>query len=342
MKKKIFHGHNIVNINAPPKNKTVLVIPRPQILEDPHNLREKFDDHKIRELARSIKNQGMQQLPEVNFGHKRDGVTYYYLKSGARRLRAHDILKKEEVECVVLCEQYNGERNVERRLEQGAENSSREGQTHSELVRLVEEVIEVEVRNQDAPAHGAIKRALHRVASAFGKSDMWAQNYHTLAGLLPELREMLDEDEEGERLNFNVGLALARAPQDAQRALLEEARSHFQRGGHQSGYSFIVRKAREIRVERGEKVRGRAFDEKTAFMKIADRLLDLAAGFGGGRTGERYTEWIHTNLARMKVEEVDRMLSTLISVVDHFSQLKDMVNTRRDENYTHFRMRRVK
>lgn len=340
MKKKTFHSQDTVNIDAPPEKKIVLIIPREQILEDPNNLREKFDVSKIKELARSIKNQGMQQLPEVNFAHQVDGITYFYLKAGARRLRALDLLKEESMECVILCEQYNGERSVERRLEQGAENSSREPQTHSELVTLVEEVIGEECNNKE-PIHGAVQRALRRVGSAFGKSDVWAQNYHTLAGLLPKLREMLDEDEEGERLNFSVGLALARAPQDVQNELLEEARSYFQRGGHKFGYSFIVRRAREIRLKRGEKIRGRASDEKAVFMKVSEKLFTLAMGFGGGRGPHDYREWIIFNLARMDIAEVDRMLQELKRSLEHFSQLEDMVQKKREENYERYKMRQV-
>lgn len=334
-----------VFLEGPPPEKMILDIPLDQLSVDPHQPRVTFDEKKLKELARSILNQGLQQNPVVNFSHNEDGVSYFIIKAGERRFRAHQLLTRwgnefssDSMECVVETEHYDGQRSFHRRLEQAAENSSREPQTHAEITALVKEAVKEEKLNCEKSTYGAVQRALQRIAAAFGKSEAWAQQYHTLTGLNDEFLLMLDEDDDGNRLNLPVAIALARAPSDVQSRLYEEARPYFARG-HKAGYGFIVRRAREIRTKRGEKVRGRQKEEREKFMAIAEKLLGLAQNFGDGRGHGEYHEWILSCLSKMSIHEVDVMLSSLSAALNHFEQLKMFVQEKRDNNYAQYRKR---
>ena len=236
--------------------------------------------------------------------------------------------------CIIATETYEGKRDVKRRLAQAAENSSRVPHAHSEIVVLVEEVVRDETARLGT-SYGATQTALKRVAVAFGKSVAWSQNYQALTGLLPELRDMLDEDSEGERLNFNVAVALARAPSDVQKQLLRDAETYFKKGGHAMGYNFIVRRAREIRLERGEKVRGHGFDEKIRFVGIANRLKKLAEGLCGERHSTEYKRYVEGIIDKMDVSEVDDILNDVKFGLQAFMELRTILQSRRDGNYSH-------
>lgn len=309
----------------------VLHVPLDQLLRDEHQPRKRF--RRLDELALSIKNQGLQQLVTVNFGFRKGGKDYYYIKAGERRVRAHRKLGERTVPCIVVKEGYNGKRNVDRRLAQAAENSSREPQTHGEIIELVEEVIQHEIKKNNGMEYGAVQAGLGRIAGAFGMSRAWATNYHTLVGLLPELREMLDEDDEGERLNFSVGMALARAPADIQLEVLKQAQAKFKKGGHAAGYSFIVRKVREIREKRGEKLRGRASDEKMMLIRTVGRMARLADGLSGQRRSTQQKKHVQEIIEKMTVLEVDALLDQITKLAHGFSSLVEVLEKQRNRNY---------
>lgn len=314
----------------------VLDISLDQILPDPHQPRRKFKESELEELAGSIGDQGLQQLPVVNPAFVKGGKQFYYIKAGERRWRTYVKRELPSMLCVVEKIRYDGKRNVSRRLAQAAENSSRVPHTHGEIIELVEEVIQEEIKKRGTK-HASVHIGLGRVARAFGKSIAWATNYQTLTGLVPELREMLDEDETGDRLNFAVGTALARAPSDVQTELLQEAEPHFKKGGHTAGYGFIVRKAREIRESRGEKIRGRrASDEKAKLMRIVERMLGLANSVCGERHSTEYKQYMEALIDKMSTIEVDETLSNIKLGLQTFTGLRDMLQKKRDKNYKPF------
>lgn len=308
--------------------KRILDIPLDQLLPDPHQPREKFNEMDLKELATSIKNQGQQQLPTVNFAFKKEGKDHYYIRAGERRWRAHKKLEKPSMQCVVEEEPYDGKHSVRRRLAQAAENSSRVPHTHGEIIKLVEEVVQDVVKERGVQ-YGAIQIGLERVAKAFGKSLAWATGYHTLTGLLPELREMLDEDTGGNRLNFSVGTALARAPTDVQLKLLRDAEPYFKKGGHAAGYSFIVRKVREIRESRGEKVRGRGSDDRIRLVRTVERLRKLGDGLVGDRRTTEYRQWVESLLKEISLPEISIMLSEIKQGLWVFAELRNMCEARK-------------
>lgn len=307
----------------------VLNIPLAQLLRDPHQPRKKFRENELEELATSIENQGLQQLPTVNFAYKKDGKDYYYIKAGERRWRACRMLNKTAMQCVVEEKSYGGMRNVNRRLAQAAENSSRVPQTHGEIIELVEEVIRDEIKKRNGKQHGAIQAGLGRVAKAFGKSIGWVTNYQTLTGLVPELREMLDKDERGVRLNFSIGMALARAPADVQKRLLCDAEPHFKKGGHAAGYRFIVWNARKIREARGEKVRGCSDTDTIRIKRTTDRLRRLAEGLYGELRTTEYVKWVESLLDKMLTSEIEAMRNNVKLGVQFFTELLDMLETKK-------------
>ncbi len=320
---------NIEKTESSTTGKLVLNIPLEQLLRDPHQPRKKFKEDEIEELTTSIRSQGLQQLPTVNFAFKKDGKDYYYIKAGERRWRAFMRLGKAAMECVVEEKSYGGVRSSDRRLAQAAENSSRIPQTHGEIIELVEEVIQDEIKQRNGKQWGAVHAGLERVAKAFGKKLGWATNYQTLTGLVPELREMLDEDEKGDRLNFNVGIALARAPTDVQKQLLLDAEPYFKKGGHAAGYRFIVQNSRKIRESRGEKIRGRSDTDMIRIGKTADRLRKLAEGLCGDLRSTEYVEWVESLLDKMCISEIDVMRNDIKLGIQIFSELLKILEIRK-------------
>lgn len=314
--------------------KRVLDIPLDQLLPDPHQPRERFKESDLEELAISIENQGLRQLPTVNFAFRKADKDYYYINAGERRWRAHKKRGKLTMQCIVEEESYDGKRDVKRRLAQAAENSSRVPHTHGEIINLVEEVVRDEAERRGVQ-YGSVQIGLERVAKAFGKSVEWAKNYYTLTGLLPELREMLDEDMGDNRLNFSVGIALARAPADVQIQLLRDAEPHFKRGGHAAGYRFIAQKARQIREARGEKVRGHGTDDRIRLARTVDRLRRLGEGLCGDRRSTEYTNWIGSLLNGMSVIEINVLLSDIKFGLQVFEELRDILGAKKSAGCTH-------
>ena len=309
--------------------KRILDIPLDQLLPDPHQPREKFNERDLEELATSIESQGLQQLPTVNFAFRKEGRDYYYIHAGERRWRALKKRNKSSVQCVVEEKIYGGTRDVGRRLAQASENSARVPHTHGEIIKLVEEVVQDEVRKRGGQ-YGSVQIGLERVAKAFGKGIGWATNYHTLTGLLPKLREMLEEDTEGNRLNFRVGIALARAPTDVQLKLLHDAEPRFRKGGHAAGYRFIVQKAREIRESRGEKVRGRgSSDDRILLITTVERLRKLGEGLCGDRRSTQYRQGAESLLKEISLPEINVMLSEIKQGLWAFAELRNMCEARK-------------
>lgn len=319
--------------NEKKRGPVILEIPLDQLLPDPHQPRVKFRQQALKGLAESIKSQELQQLPTVHFAYHAAGKDYYYIHAGERRWRAYKMLGKHAIQCVVEEGTYDGKRSVKRRLAQGAENFSREPQTHSEIITLVEDVIREEVEKRGV-RYGSVQIALQVVSRAFGKSLGWATNYQTLTGLVPELRDMLDEDAEGQRLNFSVGMALARAPADVQKQLLRDAEPYFKKGGHRAGYRFIVRRCREIREARGEKVRDARSDDRDRLTRTAERLRKLGEDFCGDLSHTEYENWVGSLLVEMQIPTIEVALSNIKFGLQFFTRMRNKLETQLETQKT--------
>ena len=319
---------------APPKGMHVLDIPLDQLIFDPHQPRKIFTTELIAELAETIKSQGLQQLPVVNFAYERDGKRYYYIKAGERRFRAHLLLRRETMPCLVETAAYDGTRSVERILAQAAENSSREPHTHAEIVAVMDEVVQEEKAKRGEHHHGAIEVAMGRVAQAFGKSRAWAEQYYALTHLHPELREMLDDPNDEERLNFNAAIALSRIPANQQHELLEQGKKMKAKGGHALMYRFIVLQARALREHRGIMPRGRKpSDDKAIIVTAVDRLYRHAVNFCAERRSSEHKRYLIDVLGQMSILEIDNLLHQLGESLIAFQGLKDLAQVRRDALY---------
>lgn len=310
------------------------------ILPDPHQPRKKKKVKALSELEISIKNSGVQQMPTVNFAFTKGGEDYYYIKFGERRWTACKNQGVEVIRCIVSPEVYAGTPNIERKLKQATENSLREGHTHSEIIDLVEEVIRDEVRKRNGNQHGAVDAALIRVARAFGLGPQWARNYHQLAGLISELRELLDADDEGNRLNFSVAKQLAQAPKDMQARILNDSQQIFEKFGHAVGLRRVALQVRQLRIKRGEKMRGHEVSEEHFFGTIPQRLQQFADRISGMLYGERKARdsklLLQKLVGTMDALEVDDMLSGLNLGLQTFMNIRTELEARRKVRYQKF------
>ncbi len=290
-------------------------IPIDQLLFDPNQPRKYFDQEALNELAESIRSQGLQQLPLVNFAFERDGKPFYYIKAGERRYRAHLILKRDTIQCHIEADVYDGTFDINRKLAQAAENSSREPHTHGEIITVMQEVIEDELRKRGDRTHGAVEVAMGRVAQAFGKSRGWAANYYTLTHLHPDLQAEMDASERSERLNFSVAMALARIPIERQVELLKQANGLKEKGGHSLMYRFILRQAQAIRVSSeggNSSQRGRRpSDDKAVFMGSVLSMHRVATAFVAERRSSEHNAYMASVVSSMRVIEIDSLLHML-------------------------------
>lgn len=312
----------------------VLDIPLDQLLFDPNQPRKKFTPEGIAELAESIKSQTLLQLPIVNPAYEESGKQYYYIKYGERRYRAHLLLQAPTMQCLVEPASYDGKRDINRILAQTAENFSREPHSHAEIISVVEEVIDREVVARGENSRGAIEIAIGRLAQAFGRSRPWVVNYHTLTHLHPELREMLDDPNDEERLNFNSAIALARIPAEQQHELLTQGKRMKEKGGHALMYRFIVQHARAIRENRGIMPRGRKpSDDKAIVVTAVERLHRHAMVFCGERRSSQHKAYLMGVLEQMSIIEIDQLQHKLREALVAFQTLSTFAQERRDALY---------
>jgi len=89
------HGFDRVTPQDIPR---IRVIPLSEIDCDPNQPRKEFDEEELRSLARSIDEYG--QLSPVLV--QRQGRDRYLLVAGERRLRAHRILERDDIQAVVI------------------------------------------------------------------------------------------------------------------------------------------------------------------------------------------------------------------------------------------------
>jgi ParB/RepB/Spo0J family partition protein len=178
----------------------------------PGQPRKFFRDAKLREIADSIRNIGLQQLiqvrvlsesePEYAKGYR------YMLVDGEQRLRAHQIIKKPKIGVLVV---EVGDRS-EQYLRSLVLNLHREPHSHYELALAVIEL--VETRKGDAMS----------VARDLGRTPPWVYGYLGLRSLNKTLFELLNPAVgEARQLRIQHATLLAKMRPEVQVRVYEEA-----------------------------------------------------------------------------------------------------------------------
>lgn len=327
---------------ASPRLPEVLEIPLWCIHPDPNQPRTEIVDKEIEELAMSIKSQGLMQFPTVNRAYKDEkGVQHYYIKAGERRWHAHGKLKRDSVPCVVLSQDYSGTKDVARILAQAAENVTRKGHTHAELIRVVDEVITDEFAGRAARSEsewGAMEAIATRIGKAFGNSKSWAENYITLTKLDRELRPRLDLPEKDPlKLNFMVALRLAPAPRDLQLPLLEECIEKTRGKNGVVLQKLVSVRVREVREGAGEPVRGtKPSDHKRSLTRVVDALERTSDNFIGHLKSSEYKEHMQNLASSLTKIETDTMIHDIKQALIPFTDLLKVLEEQRKRNYEGF------
>lgn len=319
---------------------TLATIPRDQLVRDPHQPRKKFNKEKLENLARSIKSNGLQQHVIVNPGYAEGKKAVFYIDKGERRVRSHGIAGIDKVHCIVLPKKYDGKYDVDRDLAQASENSCRESHTPVELVLLVQRVVEA-TRVEYAGERGYIGIALQKVDVAFGEWSGYAQRYHRLGALHPDLLELLDEEDEEKKLGIPDALALAVSPSDEQQKILQKALVVKKKKGGVAMRQFIAHEARKARAKRGEKVRGRKpSDEKAMLERVVHGLNRLSNNFCGERHSTEHAKFVEQIVSGLSTIEVDQLLGELGPAIVTFTELKKVLDERRKTLYKPYQVKR--
>ncbi len=311
----------------------VIDIPISQILFDQHQPRKRIKNADVLELAQSIKEEGLQQYPTVTLAHIKNKVQYYCIKYGETRVRAHRLLRTETVRCTLLPnETYSGDYDPDRDLKQASENGCRRDLSKTDIVLLVQRQVEAEIARRGGKEFGAVGPALKRVELAFGKKPGWANDFHALSRLDPELLYLIDE-EDGKGINIKDAGKLAVANVEEQKKILAKALKLREKGGHSAMVRYISKCAREIRAERGEKIRGaRPFDEKRSLERMI-RVLYRNCNYLVGEHGpEAFCKHLKDLVGRHSIIEGDELLGVLRPCLDILTLLKSTLEQRR-ENY---------
>jgi hypothetical protein len=272
-------------------------------------------------LAASIESQGLQQAIVVNRWKVIDGVMHYIVDKGERRTTAHHYLVKQKglpkfktIKALIQKEWYDGKRDTARKLAQYAENDQREPHTKKETVLLLRELVEEERamrRAANESEHGAVQIGVGKLCEAVGRPKSWGDRYWTLSGLIPELLDLLDLENEEERLGNSAALRLAPAPAEMQMQIYLASEAHFKKGGHMARAAYIHQQVRTIRQELGEKIRGRPIDEKKKILNCARQLTRLTEKLAGGRNNKEHLANMETVLGAMDAFEIDQVLGNL-------------------------------
>lgn len=319
---------------------TFATIPRDQLEKDPHQPRKKFKPKALEGLAKSIKSNGLQQHVIVNPGYTKGKKAIFYIDKGERRVRSHGIAGIDKVQCIVMPKKYDGKYDVDRDLAQASENSCREPHTPVELVLLVQRVIEA-TREEYSGERGYIGIALQKVDVAFGESPGYAQRYHRLGSLHPDLLELLDEEDEERKLGIPDALALAVSPAVDQQKILEKALIVKKKKGGVAMRQFIALEARKARTKLGEKVRGRRpSDEKAMLERVVHGLNRLSNNFCGEHHSTEHAKLVAQIVGGLGAIEVDQLLGQLGPAIVTFTELKKVLDARRQALYKPYQARR--
>jgi ParB/RepB/Spo0J family partition protein len=308
----------------------VLEIPTKHILPDPYQPRETFNEQEMQELMASIKQSGLHQPITINKAYIKDRIQYYYIKYGERRWTAHCRLEIPTVKSYVIDgENYSGDHDIDRKINQAAENINRAGHTHREIVVLFREYA-FERRRADKKVAVAVVQM--DFARKFGKSLPWVQNYSALINLDDTLMKLVDSTDD-DALPFTAAVVLARGPKESQLSTLQEAKELYP-NDKQKAYDYIIKRTREIRSGKGEKIRGR--DPGASVRLLETTLQHATRGFErliGDRKKSDYQEWLTKLLMGKTTIEVDSLLRDFDALLRLFSQAHQVTQNVRTEKY---------
>ena len=314
---------------------TLAKIPRDQLMPDPYQPRVKFHLEKLKGLAKSIKDTGLQQRVIVNPGYTDGKRAMFYIDKGQRRWLAHGIAKIDLVECIVQPEHYNASYDPDRDLAQAAENSCREPHTNKELALLVRRQVEASRITYDGE-RGYIGIALEKVNVTFGEPVGFAEKYHRLGRLHDNLLDMLDDENEENRLSIMDGLALSKVPVDEQLRIFADGEEVRKKRGGIAAKKFYATVTREVAETDGKKVRGRKpSDDKEDLERLLRIVTTKVDAFIGERHSSEYRVFIETLIGRLTVLEVDALLGVGHVLVE-LTHIHKLLQERRGVLYAPF------
>lgn len=179
-----------------------LWVPLARLRESVHNPRRHFDEHKLQELAQSIAEQGIVEPLVVRPVDVDDAAGDYEIVAGARRYRAAQLARLDQVPCIVR--EYSDEDVLELYL---VENVQRDDLAPLEQARGFKQLLEA---NPD-------KYSAATIATKVGMSPAWVWDRLKLLDLVPEAQALLEQG----RITVGHAIVLARLKADAQQRVLD-------------------------------------------------------------------------------------------------------------------------
>ncbi|MFA7319166.1 MAG: ParB/RepB/Spo0J family partition protein [Parcubacteria group bacterium] len=157
-----------------------------------------FDQDKLKALADSIKEYGLQQPISVVV-LRGDEQHDYELKDGERRWLAHQIAGIERIDVIIDHETRPGTQHLQSLIA----NFNREGHTYMETSNAL-----VKEKQNGVPAES--------LATACGKSVGWVYQHLALQNLHPDLQKLLNAGSNKKKLRFNPAYELSKLPLEQQ------------------------------------------------------------------------------------------------------------------------------
>jgi hypothetical protein len=144
---------------------------------------------------------------------------------------------------------------------------------------------------------------------------------------------MLDAKEEGVPaiLNFQIGRTLSSVPQEDQEKIFKSSLKVSNEHGLNAQRSFISREARKLREKKGEKMRGRASEDRDRLFKISSRLRSVTSWLIDGKTVPEYNEFLKKIIGSMGAIDIDTLLKNLKDGLTIFALIQKEAEFRREK-----------
>ena len=99
--------------------------------------------------------------------------------------------------------------------------------------------------------------------------------------------------------------------------------------------AYLTNRSREIRENRGEKIRGKKPSENSAkIYKFVDGVNHLYEKLSGSYRSKEFSEFLTTTLASMGTSGVDDLLNQLKLARANLDQLESLAQVQRANNYS--------
>jgi ParB family chromosome partitioning protein len=189
---------------------TIQDIPTGLIRPCPNQPRKYFEPSLLKELGASIKEEG-QKTPAWIIPVYDDPVIQYELVAGERRWRACRSAGVPTLRAEIRPLEGRDQQFIDSVME----NLGREGLAPLEIARSIEEVRRLRFGDLEWGDNVA-----ERLTTVFPHSVAWINQYRRLIRLCPEVQEMMSpEIPDGQRLPFQVAIAIANLQPEAQREI---------------------------------------------------------------------------------------------------------------------------